>query len=349
MNMMMTKPPFIPASESLLSSQRLEQLLNEVSQRCGIALKQDIAAVSQHLPPLPDGWHPNGDDAAAIPIGCVSDSGAAAGYQLLAIEGMQGKLVNEQPWFAGWCSVMVNCSDIAAMGGRPTAVVDALWSDASQPNHDQWLAELLRGMRDAATHLGVPIVGGHSNTRSTQTNLAVSIMGHANKLLSAFAAKPGQRLVAAIDHRGQFQNGSLNWNAATTAPAERLRGDLELLPIIAEQGLADACKDISQAGLLGTSIMLLESSGCGAVINLDSLAKPQQVAMADWLCAFPSFGYLLTTDDQRLPALLATFAERGIHAAVIGDLDDSQQLTVSWQGEQRCFYNLREQSLTGFT
>ncbi|WP_221796661.1 sll0787 family AIR synthase-like protein [Oceanobacter mangrovi] len=333
MNMMMKKPPV---------SLSLQQLLEDVSQRSGIALKQDIAAVSQHLPPLPAGWHPNGDDAAAIPLG-ASDSGA--GYQLLAIEGMQGKLVTEQPWFAGWCSVMVNCSDIAAMGGRPTAVVDALWCNGDH----KLLAELLRGMRDAASHLGVPIVGGHTNIRSVEANLAVSIIGHANRLLSAFAARPGQILVAAIDHRGRFQNGSLNWNAATMAPAERLRGDLELLPLIAEQQLAYACKDISQAGLLGTVIMLLESSQCGAELDLDRLPVPALASLNDWLCAFPSYGYLLTTDAERLPQLLATFAEREITAAAIGEINDSQTLTVSWQGEQRCFYNLREQSLTGFT
>jgi uncharacterized protein len=330
MNMMTT----IPTSS-------LAQLLEQVSQRCGIGFKQDIAAVSQHLPPLPDGWHPNGDDAAAIPIG----ANAEYGYQLLAIEGMQGKLVTEQPWFAGWCSVMVNCSDIAAMGGRPTAVVDALWC-----NDDHGLlAELLRGMCDAAAHLGVPIVGGHTNLRSDHNNLAVSIMGHANRLLSAFAAQPGQTLVVAIDHRGQFQNNSLNWNAATSAPSERLRGDLELLPFIAEQQLADACKDISQAGLLGTAIMLLESSHCGAELDLNRLPKPEQVAMADWLCAFPSFGYLLATDQQRLPELLAAFATRGISAAAIGEITSSQTLDVCWNGERRCFYNLRENSLTGFT
>ena len=34
-----------------------------------------------------------------------------------------------EPWFAGYCGVMVNLSDVAAMGGRPVAVVDALWAE----------------------------------------------------------------------------------------------------------------------------------------------------------------------------------------------------------------------------
>ena len=59
----------------------------------------------------------NGDDCAAIPDG--------DGHLLFAIEGFVEDFVAQQPWFAGYCGVMVNVSDIYAMGGRPLAVVDA--------------------------------------------------------------------------------------------------------------------------------------------------------------------------------------------------------------------------------
>ncbi len=315
-------------------------LLEHVRQRSGLTLKQDIHRVSAQLPPLPEHWHPNGDDTAAIPVG----KNGLGGYQLLAIEGMQSELVEQDPWFAGWCSVMVNCSDIAAMGGRPTAVVNATWSETGSGSID----DVIRGMRDAAQHLGVHIVGGHTNVRAEQANLAVSIVGHAKRLLSSFAAQPGHILVAAMDHRGAFQGQSLNWNAATTAPPERLQGDLALLPDIAEAGLAVAAKDISQAGLLGTCTMLLESARCGAVIDLPSIPKPSGVVWQDWLCAFPSFGYLLTTTADQLPALLARFHQRDIAAAAIGRLTLDRRLQVDDGQHQDTFYDLSQQPLTGF-
>ncbi|WVM89251.1 AIR synthase related protein [Halopseudomonas pachastrellae] len=46
---------------------------------------------------------------------------------MLAIEGMIPRFVEQAPWFAGWSAVMANVSDIAAMGGRATAVVNAYW------------------------------------------------------------------------------------------------------------------------------------------------------------------------------------------------------------------------------
>ena len=69
-----------------------------------------------------------GDDTAAIPDG--------DGYLLLAAEGMWPELVASEPRFAGYCAVMVNASDVYAMGGRPLAIVDALFAgsaDAAAP------------------------------------------------------------------------------------------------------------------------------------------------------------------------------------------------------------------------
>ncbi|WP_369857866.1 sll0787 family AIR synthase-like protein [Candidatus Thalassolituus haligoni] len=318
----------------------LPALLEVVRQRSGLGMKQDIRRVSAQLPDLPADWHPNGDDTAAIPLA----ANGGRGYQLLAIEGMQGELVERDPWFAGWCGVMVNCSDIAAMGGRPTAVVNATWSSA-EPGV---VEEVIRGMRAAALHLGVHIVGGHTNVRAAHANLAVAIVGHANRLLSSFAARPGQILVAAIDQRGSFRGNSLNWNAATSAPAERLQGDLALLADIADAGLAVAAKDISQAGLLGTCTMLLESARCGAVIDLASIPKPASVCWQDWLCAFPSYGYVLTTTADQLAELLACFHRRDIAAAAIGRLTEGGQLMVDFNQQHDIFYDLTQQPLTGF-
>ncbi|MFB8828402.1 AIR synthase related protein [Azotobacter sp. CWF10] len=77
-----------------------------------------------------------GDDTAAIRCG--------EHYQLLAIEGMLPAFVAASPWFAGWSAVMANVSDIAAMGGRATAVVNAYW------HHEQTAAaRMLAGIRAA--------------------------------------------------------------------------------------------------------------------------------------------------------------------------------------------------------
>lgn len=314
---------------------KLSPLLKQVNNYAGIAHKEDIAMIASMLPSTPIGWHPNGDDTAAIPTG--------NGFNLLSMEGFLNAFVEQDPWFAGWCGVMVNVSDIAAMGGHPHAVVNALW------NHDHDNAvQILEGMKAASEAFGVPIIGGHTNLRANQPQLAVSILGYAKELLSSFAAKPGQILVAAVDHRGSYASSSLNWNAATHASPEQLRGDIAILPRIAEKKLAFSGKDISQAGLLGTALMLLESSSVGAEIDLNKIPKPDVSQWTDWLCSFPSFGYLLTTTEELLPELLSQFHSRDISAAAIGEIKENQQLWVSKDGERCLFRDLKTTPLTGF-
>lgn len=312
----------------------LSALLNYVKSHSGLQSKKDISTLSAIMPTLPEQSYPNGDDTAVIHQG---DS-----YQLLAMEGFIPAFVEADPWFAGWCSVMVNLSDIAAMGGRPTALVNAIWSDG-----ETRACAMMEGIRDACHTFGVPMVGGHSNLRADHNLLSAAVLGHARSLLSSFNARPGQILVAAIDLRGSYRKPFLNWNAATDAPAQRLREDLELLPRIAEQGLASAAKDISQAGLLGTAIMLLESSEVGAEIDLNSIPKPKDIGWQDWLCTFPSFGYLLTTDHEHLPFLLHEFEQRNIAAAAIGRVFNQPILNVRYGQQYELFWNMETQPLMG--
>jgi hypothetical protein len=108
----------------------LAELAAALRESGGFAHKRDIASVvSTLVRALPGGAAslagvvPVGDDCAAIADG--------DGYLLFAIEGFINEFVAAEPWFAGYCGVMVNVSDVAAMGGRPIAVVDALWSRGS--------------------------------------------------------------------------------------------------------------------------------------------------------------------------------------------------------------------------
>jgi AIR synthase-related protein len=260
-----------------------------------------------------------GDDCAAIPDG--------DGYLLFAIEGFVEDFVKRMPWFAGYCGVMVNVSDIAAMGGRPIAVVDALWSRGMHPAD-----EVLKGMAEASSRYGVPVVGGHTNNRSERGQLAVAILGRAKKLLTSFDARPGDVLVMAIDLRGQYEDDKPYWNASTSAPAERLRDDLALLPLLAESDLCDAAKDISMAGAVGTALMLAECSRVGLVIDVDAIPKPAGIAMQRWLQSFPSFGFVMSVRPEKLSEVIAHFSARDIACAAVGTVNDSTEVCLTSQG-----------------
>jgi AIR synthase-related protein len=282
----------------------IKALAAKLSTSGGIAAKQDIGTIAARLG-LQGQQIAVGDDCAALPDG--------DGHLLFAIEGFMNEFVAADPWFAGWCGVMVNISDVVAMGGRPIAVVDAVWADG-----EAGATLVLDGMRAASSAFGVPIVGGHTNIRTERGQLSVAILGRAKTLLTSFDARPGDVLVAATDHRGRYREPFNNWEAATDAAPARLRGDLELLPEIAEAGLALSAKDISQGGIIGTAIMLAECSHVGIDIDVAAIPLPAGVALDRWLVTFPSFGYLLAVAPEHVADVVTRFTARGISAAVIG-------------------------------
>lgn len=300
----------------------------------GLAHKRDIAAVAGSLGLGAASPVPVGDDCAAIPDG--------GGFLLLAGEGFLGSFVAADPWFAGYCAVMVNLSDVAAMGGRPTALIDILW--AADADH---AAPMLAGLKAGAETYGVPLVGGHSNLRSPAAELGAAILGRAQRLITSFDAKPGDDLIFAVDLRGRYREPAAYWDASTAAPATRLRGDLEILPRLAEDGLVCAGKDVSMAGFVGTTLMLLEGSGCGAVLEVGKIPRPQTAPLARWLQSFPSFGFVLSVARARSAAVLQRFAERGIAAAVAGRVTERPQLRLRLDGEEAPFWDLEAAPLIG--
>jgi hypothetical protein len=237
---------------------------------------------------------------------------------------------------------MVNISDVAAMGGRPLAVVDAIWADG-----EVGAAPILTGMRAASERFGVPLVGGHTNFRTDRGQLSVAILGRAKRLLSSFDAAPGDRLIAAIDLRGRYREPFSNWEAATEAPAARLRGDLELLPAIAEAELSRAAKDISQGGIVGTAAMLAECSGVGIAIDPAAVPRPEGVTLERWLLTFPSFGYLLSVAPRHAAEVLARFAGRGIAAAEIGTIERGTRVTIGDGAALETIWDFAKRPLLG--
>ena len=312
----------------------LRQLVTTLQASRGVAGKRDIAAVAARLGLSDASVVPVGDDCAAIPDG--------DGFLLLAIEGFMNEFVASDPWFAGWCGVMVNVSDVAAMGGRPIAVVDAVWAASERDAQP-----MLDGMREASEAFGVPIVGGHTNKRTDRGQLSVAILGRAERLLTSFDAQPGDRLVAALDLRGRYREPFANWEAATDSPRPRLRADLNLLPAIAESGLARAGKDISQGGIIGTALMLAECSGVGAIIDVDMVPKPDGVPLERWLQTFPSYGYLLAVLPANVPAVLARFRDRDIAAADIGMVTAGRRVMIADGGAAETIWDFAREPLIG--
>jgi hypothetical protein len=302
-----------------------------IQQPAAVIGATDQALTREQLYALP------GDDTAAIACGDH--------FQLLAIEGMLPAFVEAAPWFAGWSAVMANVSDITAMGGRATAVVNAYW------HHDHDAAQqILAGIRAACEAYGLHLAGGHTSLATgNPAALAVAITGIAKTLLSTLHVAPGQVIAMAVDLEGAWHADSTYWKAFEGVPAERLRSKVDVLPRLADAGLLRAAKDISNAGVLGSLVMLLETTGCGASIDLAALPCPPGADLERWLQVFPSYGFLMTLDEGDWDQVQTAFAFEGLRCERIGRVDASGALNIVHGQQREPFWNLREHAFTGFS
>ncbi len=318
----------------------LQTLARELRGRAELDFKRDIQLAARAFGrSVQSSWFPaakpilNGDDAAALPDG--------DGFVLFAAEGMRTEFLAADPWFCGFCSVMVNLNDIAAMGGRPWAITDVLFMGAGENER------VLEGMVAASEAFGVPIVGGHTSRVGGPSFLAVSVLGRAQKLISGHAAQVGQTLLVAVDLRGSYRGLGGNFNAATTASPEQLRRQLALLPELAEAGLVNAGKDISMAGVCGSLLMLLETSQVGAELDLLRVPAPPNADVFRWLNAFPSFGFVLSVEPGHVSEVCARFRAHDIDCAAVGEITRTRRLELMAGKERALYWDLAE-PLTGF-
>lgn len=323
-----------------LFDRKLESLSHDIRERVELGFKRDVQSVARHFGQekvVPWLAHQptvkNGDDAAAI-------RQADGSYLLIATDGMRAEFVRHDPWFAGYSAVMVNISDVAAMGGRPQAIVDVLYLGSGGSER------VMEGMEAASSAFGVPIVGGHTCRSAGPTLVSCAIVGSAQNLIESDTAQPGDELLFAVDLRGVFRS-PIAFNAATTQGHAELRRQVALLSELADEGLVTAGKDVSNAGLLGTILMLLESSGVGAQIDLASVPAPPNVEPERWLMAFPSYGYVLTAPAAHVPQIRAKFVAQGITCERIGTVTRSPQFELCYGAHSDLFADTRE-PFTGF-
>jgi AIR synthase-related protein len=323
----------------------LDECVAHLSRSAAFRSKRDIARLAARVDAAPtavERWRENGariligDDTAAIPDG--------AGYLLLAAEGILPALLERDPYFAGWCSVMVNVSDVAAMGGHPLAVLDVYFHAGASD-----LEAVVTGIREACATYRVPLVGGHTSRSDTGPHaLAVAILGRAEQLLTSFDAHEGDDVLVAVDLRGRYHGDFPFWNATGGRSAQDLRDDLALFGALAASGDVSACKDVSNVGFAGTLLMLLEASGVGATLDLERLPRPAGIDMARWLLTFPSYGFVLTAAPDRAGRALACFRERGIACERVGRIDRSLQLRLVAGSRDALLWDLARQPFTGF-
>jgi putative N-acetyltransferase (TIGR04045 family) len=120
------------------------------------------------------------------PPGFVGDDGAPVpGTDVIAAcDAIVPSMVERDPEWAGWCAVLVNVNDLAAMGASPVGLLDAL--GARDSAH---AALVLAGLTHAARAYGVPVLGGHTQL-GVPAALSVTALGRTDRPVPGGGGRP---------------------------------------------------------------------------------------------------------------------------------------------------------------
>jgi putative N-acetyltransferase (TIGR04045 family) len=266
-----------------------------------------VAATKSELGELLQGIGPKGfvgDDGAPVP---GSDLVAAC-------DAIVPAMVERDPEWAGWCSVLVNVNDLAAMGATPVGLLDSIGARDSS-----FATRILSGLRQAAQAYGVPVLGGHTQF-GVPAALTVTALGKAEQPVPGGGGVPGDALRLTADLGGGWRPGyaGRQWDSTSHRSSEELQ---QMVSAVARAKPA-AAKDVSMAGVVGTLGMLAEAGGCGAILDIADVPKPEAASMGDWLTCFPGFA-MLTAGPQELDAGPA-------ESRVCGHLTDGQGVSLRW-------------------
>lgn len=275
------------------------------------------------------------DDAGALRLG--------GKYVVVSTDGIVENLVRADPWLAGFYSVVVNVNDVAAKGATPSGYTCVVSSSSAETRR-----RIVQGIKHGLDKYALKFLKGHTHADTSFNAIDAAAVGFAEKILPSTCAKPRDSLVMAVDLEGK--QGGKGWlrtfdsvkDKNGSEVRKRLRGVVE----IANEGLANACRDVSGPGLVGTVAMLCESSRVGAEIQLEAVPKPSTVSLDDWLITYPSMGFVFATSQ---PAKCVHVLENhGFAAHAIGSFLNTPVIELLYGAKREVFMDLRRESVFGF-
>lgn len=244
----------------------------------------EFGLISRLQKMLPRGSHQEwsvaiGDDCAVRPLGPGRHELLTQDLLLERAHFLPG---NSKHWETiGWKALVVNLSDIAAMGGKPVGAVIGLGLPKRAKLTE--VEVLYRGLARAARRFSCPIVGGDTNRSPSDWMIAVTVIGETRRRpLLRSAARAGDSLWVT----GELGGAALAWRAQQKkkpVPEEvRRRLDLPIPRLdwgahLSAFGKVGALIDLSD-GLAGDLGHIASASRVAFEVDLNSLPKPRGFA-----------------------------------------------------------------------
>lgn len=256
-----------------------------------------------------------GEDSAAV----KNDNGM---YTLVTTDRIKTTFIEKFPFGAGFSSILVGVDDIYACGGTPLAA--SLIISFKEQKIGQ---KMIEGVCKGSNKFKVPIIRGHTNTKDYY-ELSSTLIGEIKKedYISAKNAQPNDNIILAVDFDGQIGRASnLHWDTVTYKSSEEVLNKRKSMNILAQEHLANSSKDISNGGVFGTILQLMQYSEVGADINIEKIVIPPKLIekgynLETYIKMFLTTSYILTAPEEKSQQIIKIFKDHDMSANLIGKI-----------------------------
>jgi thiamine-monophosphate kinase len=249
----------------------------------------------------------------------------------------------DDPFLIGWMTVMVNMSDIAAVGATPIGI---LISEAFTSSLDQeYISKIQEGIEAASQICNSFVLGGDisSADQLSITGCAIGIF-EGKKFLSRVGCKPGDLIYStdklgkgngfALQKFNQLKDSMINYK-----PVARVTEGNSLLEV------ANCCMDTSD-GTISTLDQIMRLNNCGIKlddnwelkVDEDSQRLCRQLEIPSWFLLagyHGEFELIFSVHPNSEQSLLSNCKQNNWQPIKIGVAIDEPDLVVNLYGKDR--------------
>ena len=283
----------------------------------------DIAKIFGTLPH--HGFEPIGDDCTVLPVG---DDVIVMSTDMLIedVHFLRGASSAEE---VGYKSLMVNISDVAAMGATPTATLLSL--SLPESAQGEWVEGFMRGFYEGCKEYGIALVGGDTTASRDKIAINVVAIGRAPKecVKRRSAAKVGD-LVCVTGKLGVSSKGLVDimfGDLGTQAAKAHRRGQarVEEGKFLGSQEAVHAMMDLSD-GIASDIKHIMEESNVGAEVELSNIPTDYDIRFAT--TGGEDYELLLTVAHDKFEDVAAALiSATGTSLTAIGRITEGNTLT----------------------
>lgn len=289
----------------------------------------DIATMFGSLPH--HGFEPIGDDCTVLPIG---DEALVMTTDMLVedVHFLRGASTAEE---VAEKSLMVNISDVAAMGATPVATLLSIALPKSAQG--EWAEGFMRGYYEASKREGVALVGG--DTTAAKDKIAINVVAIGRAPLSCIKRRSDAKVGDAICVTGKLgisskglvdiMLGDMNTEAAKAHRRGQARTAEGLW--LGTRSEVHAMMDISD-GIASDIKHIMEQSGVGARIFMEQIPTDYDIRYAT--TGGEDYELLLTLDNDSYEEIAeALYNATGTILTKIGEITSGSDVEWLDKGE----------------